>query len=327
MKRQTLSSVALVALLWFSLAICSVAQTGPNCTVIQTTDTQLSPSDPCFGPDSVPGLQFDVVHSYTASCAQLVSGSEVNMGAATPSLTFLDGTGVCSGDAGGDCVPTFNIIEDTNASTVQWSVQNYDSMSGRPGFCAAGDVSYSDVLSCQPTFGTCQPTCQGPAPCANAICNADGTWSCSSGVSCNLPNPGSCQCDPASNTWFCPKTDKGGEAPCNNKPQPNETCQCTSSGTWACDCSGPPPSCINDIPTCITHSWVCASNPPPICLDPAPLFCPDGSDPVCTKSDTKYVWSCGNSICPLPAPSCLNGSNANCTATGWSCDVPLADGE
>jgi hypothetical protein len=285
--------VVLMVILTISAPLRLAAQgTGPNCTVVKTTDTQLPPQDGCFGANALPGNEFHVTHGYTAECHQLTASGDVDNGPATPSSTTLQGVGICGGGLGPDCGPGFSFLADTVDSTVQWAVQNYSS-GVKPGLCEAADVTYSDLLSCQPTFGTCPSSsggCSGAPPCSGAICNANN-WSCPSGVSCKARSPSpSCMCDLSSNTWFCPKPPNV-PVSCNT-PQPNDTCVCNGQGAWVCDCTG------------------------------SPGTCPDGTSQFCQG----FQWTCG---CPGDTPQCCDDSDAICTMDGWSCSVicpPNIDG-
>ncbi len=288
---------AVLTLLCFCLSFPLAAQnTGPNCTSIVTTDTTLPPTDGCFGADTLPGVEFHITHTYGAACKQLVSGTTINNGPATPSSTTLQGTGVCGGGVSADCAPGFSFIPDSADSTVQWAVQNYTEGT-KLDFCSPVSVTYSDILSCAPTFGTCSSPppggCTQPAPCSNAICNADGSWSCSTGRACNLPKPNAgCTCDTSTNTWSCPKTPKLACIP----PQPNDTCVCDATGThdWVCDCTGSPGSCDDGSPQfCSMHAWSCS------CPGIAPT-CSDGSDAACTQGGT---WFCPEG-CVAGDPGC-----------------------
>lgn len=282
---------AVLTLLCFCLSFPLAAQnTGPNCTSIITTDTQLPPTDGCFGSDTLPGVEFHITHTYSAACKQLISGTTVSNGPATPSSTTLQGTGVCGGGVSADCAPGFSFIPDSADSTVQWAVQNYTAGT-KLDFCSPISVTYSDVLSCAPTFGTCSSPppawCTQPAPCSNALCNADGSWSCSTGRACNLPRPSAgCTCETSTNTWSCPVVHPTPPPPPCNSPQPNDTCVCDATGTrdWVCDCTGSPGGCADGSPQfCSNHGWFCS------CSGDAPL-CNDCSDAICSQNDG--TWFC-----------------------------------
>ena len=255
-----------LALLCFCLPLAA-QNTGPNCTSIATSDVTLPPTDGCFGSDTLPGVEFHITHTYGATCNQLISGTTVSNGPATPSSTTLQGTGVCGGGVSADCAPGFSFIPDSADSTVQWAVQNYTAGT-KLDFCSPVSVTYSDVLGCAPTFGTCSSPppggCTQPAPCSNAVCNADGSWSCSTGTACN-------------------------------SPQPNDTCVCGSTGNWVCDCAGSPGSCSDGSPQfCDNHQWSCAA-----CTG-FPPQCSDGSDADCTVNGWFCSESCfeGDPDCP-----------------------------
>lgn len=289
--------ITVLALLCSCLPLAA-QNTGPNCTSIATSDVTLPPTDGCFGTDTLPGVEFHITHTYGATCNQLISGTTVSNGPATPSSTTLPGTGVCGGGVSADCAPGFSFIPDSADSTVQWAVQNYTEGT-KLDFCSPVSVTYSDVLSCAPTFGTCSSPppggCAQPAPCSNAVCNADGSWSCSTGTACNLPKPNAgCTCDTSTNTWFCPKTGKTPPPPACNSPQPNDTCVCGTTGDWICDCAGSPGSCSDGSPQfCDNHQWSCAA-----CTGFPPL-CSDGSDAECTVNG----WFCSES-CFQGDPDC-----------------------
>jgi hypothetical protein len=299
------------------------AQGGLQCTRITVSHGEQAPgSQSC--PDSIltfPGPTFTETRIVGAECLQASGSGVIDLGPAAPGPQSLGGTGVCFNLM--TCNPIFNAtkLDDLH---LQWTVQNvvpFEIPIAKikvPG-CALGTL-VTDNFSCAPSFGSCSCATGAPAPCSNAICNPDGTWT-------------------------CPTPPPPPPPPACSSVQPNSSCSCDAANdVWVCQCNGTPPACPNGNPPICQTDGAFTCNGSTLCLD---MACPDGSEAQCgsdpnhptcpggaqpcdysEKSNETCVcgpnatWSCQCSGAP---PTCPDQSAATCSTGSWSCGSDSCD--
>jgi hypothetical protein len=305
--RYAQRGILLTLIALFCLAGNTEAQQGTqNCSVLHvdspTNDKPIFSKEPDCA--FVWADTYTITALYTGTCEQRnPSGPNTPIGNANVNF---QGSGVCA--LGTSRPPMFSLYSKGSnplEATAQWQSQNFTLLFyNLLPIMIPGKTTFSDVMKCPATYGTCDRPCFDPKPNSTCTCDlARGNWNCQCpGTPATCPDGSQAAC--SGGQWTCGSS----LLSCPNSPQPNSSCTCPNPGLpWVCACSGVPILCSNGkLQECISHFWVCPQEN--TCTAPAP-------NDSCT-CDSTGNWQCE---CQGSPTTCSDGSSAVCFNGGWTC--------